>query len=141
MPFVLNSFFTTFLFFGHSSSWLDYTTFETISTIFLTIYTLYQKKSTDIFSRLFKNYAFCKLLFNISLYSLLCSVVAGFRYGYAGAFLVPSSTSLCYRKSFLSSTSYTLPLCKFGVHFNPFWISGTLGDIIALLTLNLYALQ
>ena len=48
---------------------------------------------------------------------------------------------LCYRKGFLSSTSYTLPLCKFGVHFNPFWISGTLGDIIALLTLNLYALQ
>lgn len=56
-------------------------------------------------------------------------------------FEYPIRHQLCYRKGFLSSTSYTLPLCKFGVHFNPFWISGTLGDIIALLTLNLYALQ
>ena len=109
-----------------------YTTFQTISTFFLTVYTLYKKSRLNSINRLLKIiiYAFCKLLFNISLYSLVCSVAAGFKYGYAGDFLVPNSTSLCYRKSFLSSTSYTLPLCKFGVHFNPFWISGTLGTCL-----------
>lgn len=32
---------------------------------------------------------------------------------------VPSSTSKCYRKGFLSFTSYSLLSCKFGVHYHP----------------------
>ena len=86
-------------------------------------------------------YAFFRLSFNISLYSSACFSIAGFKNGYAGDFRVPNSTSLCYRSGFLSSTSYTLPLCKFGVHFHPFRMSNTLGGIFALLTLNLYALR
>ena len=32
---------------------------------------------------------------------------------------VPSSTSKCYRKGFLSFTSYSFLSCKFGVHYHP----------------------
>lgn len=41
-----------------------------------------------------------KYFFAISLYSAVCSVAAGFRYGRAFILFVPSSTSFCYRRAF-----------------------------------------
>ena len=43
---------------------------------------------------------------------------------------VPSCTSICYRKGFLSSASCTLLLCKVGVHHHPFWMPDTLGTCL-----------
>lgn len=54
----------------------------------------------------------------------------------------PNSTSICYRKGFLSSTSCGLLSRKFGVHHHPlYWVSDTLGGVIAPLSLNHYALR
>ena len=54
----------------------------------------------------------------------------------------PNFMIICYPKGFLSSGSYGLLSHKFGVHHHPvFRMSGTLGEIIALLTLIPYALR
>lgn len=87
--------------------------------------------------------AFFRLSLNIFPYSSVCSVAAGFKNGCALVLLVPISTSLCYRKGFLSPASCSLLSCKFGVHYHPTVsrMSSTLGDIIASITLSLYALR